>query len=861
MTSKKLTRRRFLGTTTGAGLGSLAPAFPIKWATEGGTVNAIAVGHEYREDDMPAITVAPDGTVWVAWLSFNGNRDDLAIRAYKDNVWQNLQWVPGTSGDSWLPQVATDSRNRVWVVWSQQSDGQWDIYARRFDPERQRWDALERWTRDPLPDINPRAWSDGKGRAAVVWQGFRRHSPPSTRASCNIFLRILDGEAWSDEIRVTQREANDWEPSVAMDSRGTAWVAYDSYKSGHYDVFLTPIRNGKPAGEIPVAATPRFDARATVAVDPTDRVWVAWESGHPNWGKDHGSILGDHQIGVPLGGFREPKIRCYENGNWLEPPAPLAAAFGKSNTYQPHVYSDGAGSVWVVAKVRELATHRPPYPEKEAFWEKNPNQFGYWEYRVTHWDQNRWSDPNPLPNSKGRSSTRMGAALGRDNNLWLAWSTDNRTEVYYHRPIRQQVYAGMALAPSGKGPIELRPAEKESDPPAPVPPPEASALKTIREQRVFIDGKDKRLLRGDFHRHTELSWDEGGRMDGSLQDFYRYMLDVASLDFGANTDHQGGAWPYWWWYSLKMTDMFHVPGTYVGFYAHERSASYPFGHRNVFYPRRSDAHMVPYFERRGIEYYNLPLSSEGDEPADECGLLVENDLQLLHEEVGARHGITIPHTTGTGMGTDWRDVHPEVEPVVEIFQGLRKCYEQVGAPYCITEQEAQEAAASLPPWPQVMHTQRPEGMVVNAWEKGHRLGVIASSDHVSTHISYAIAFTDEPTREGILDAFRRRHTYGATDNIILEVRMGEYFMGDLVTISGPVPPLRIKARGTGVISRLDVMKDGKVIHSAEPNEENVILEFQPLNSDGSRHYYYVRLMQKDGMIAWSSPLFVNWKQL
>jgi len=513
----------------------------------------------------------------------------------------------------------------------------------------------------------------------------------------------------------------------------------------------------------------------------------------------------------------------------------------------------------VVAKVRELARYRPAYPQKEAFWETWENQYGYWEYRITHLDQNRWSEPNPLPASKGRSSTRINAALAPNDNLWLTWPTDNRTVAYYHRPIRQQVYADMILALSGKGPAELKPAEEESAQPAPEPTHETRDLEVMRQHRTTIDGKEHCLYRGDFHRHTELSWDEGGRMDGSLQDFYRYMLDVASLDFGANTEHQGGAWPYWWWYSLKMTDMYHVPGAYVGFYAYERSASFPFGHHNVFYPRRADARMVPFFLRCGVGFYTFPLSSEGDEPADECGLLVENDIQLLADEVGARHGIIIPHTTGTGMGTDWRDHNTDVEPVVEIFQGLRQCYEQVGAPYCITEQEAQEAARSVPPWPAVMDTDRPEGMVVNAWGKGYRLGVIASSDHVSTHISYAMVYTDDPTREGILNAFRKRHTYGATDNILLEVRMGEHFMGDLVSSAGPLPPLRIKARGTGIISKVDVIKDGKVIHTAEPDQQQVSLEYQDEDLDNRRHYYYVRLLQKDGMIAWSSPLFVNWQ--
>src|SRR5450755_1628359 len=96
-----------------------------------------AVGHQYREDDWPAIAASPDGSLWVAWLSFNGSYDDVAIRQYRNGVWSNIHWVPNTSGDSWLPQIAVDAQNRPWVVWSQQLDANWDLYARRFDPAQQ----------------------------------------------------------------------------------------------------------------------------------------------------------------------------------------------------------------------------------------------------------------------------------------------------------------------------------------------------------------------------------------------------------------------------------------------------------------------------------------------------------------------------------------------------------------------------------------------------------------------------------------------------------------------------------------------------------------------------------------------------
>ncbi|MGH9723393.1 MAG: hypothetical protein ACRD8O_24545, partial [Bryobacteraceae bacterium] len=119
-------------------------------------IQATAVGHEFRQEDWPSIAAAPDGSLWVAWLSFVGDRDDVVIRRYREGRWGNIQWVPGTSGDSFLPQAAVDAQNRVWVVWSQQVNGNWDLYARRFDPAAQEWGRMERLTADALPDINPR---------------------------------------------------------------------------------------------------------------------------------------------------------------------------------------------------------------------------------------------------------------------------------------------------------------------------------------------------------------------------------------------------------------------------------------------------------------------------------------------------------------------------------------------------------------------------------------------------------------------------------------------------------------------------------------------------------------------------------
>ena len=109
---------------------------------------------------------------------------------------------------------------------------------------------------------------------------------------------------------------------------------------------------------------------------------------------------------------------------------------------------------------------------------------------------------------------------------------------------------------------------------------------------------------------------------------------------------------------------------------------------------------------------------------------------MLYDYLKEHDGICASHTSATGMGTDWRDNEPEVEPFVEIYQGHRQSYEHLGAP-----RRPRRPGESIGGW-------QPLGMVWNALAMQYRLGFQASSDHISTHISYAVALAEDTTRAG-----------------------------------------------------------------------------------------------------------------
>ena len=804
---------------------------------------------DFRDDDYPSIALADDNTAWAVWQSYSGRSDEIRLSKYDghDSAWRTFTRVPGVSGDVWRPQLALDGRGLLWVVWSQQLDGNFDLYARALDEAQNQWLDLVRLSNHPNPDFDHHLVTDSQGGLWVVWQGF--HGDNS-----DIFLRHYDGSAnstWGRQIQITDHPANDWEPRLAVDSGGRAHIVWDTYRNGNYDVFMRRYSDGQLGAETPVADTPKFEAHASVAIDKSDRVWVAWDEAPANWAKDTGLTVdpewlekGEEAWDVWLNNLASPGSRIYtarqinlaifEGGQKKAPAEGIQAALSRqeiSDQDYPQLVADpGTGRMG-------LLFHRWDRFFKRASVGLRPT---FWQHAVIFYDGDRWSQVYTMPESMGRPSMRSDAAFSPSGTLWTVWPTDGRFEGRSIEDLVGNVYCGR-IEPDGAGtePVVTAWQDSKAEPVSPVHPNEAAEVAAIRKYRTRIDGAENRIVRGDLHRHTEFSWDSGGgNVDGSAFDFYRYMMDAAAMDFGGITDHNsGGDYEYGWWLIEKTCDLYHVPRAFTTLYGYERSVSYPFGHRNIFHVTRGNP-VVSFFTRPSIDEGRPRIAADD-------ALQLSDDTRLLHEALRESGGISIPHTTGSNMGTDWADNDPEVEPVVEIFQGDRVNYETPGAP-----------RAPRGPEDKPVGGYEEAGFVWNAYRKGYRIGTTASSDHWSTHISYTMVFTEQPTREAIFEAIKRRHTYGATDNIILDYRMGSHFMGDEFTASA-APLLKIRIQGTDAVAKIEVIKNEQVVYTATPNQKDVSLTYRDEGGLDRDSYYYVRIVQKDREVAWGSPIWVN----
>ncbi|MGH9657515.1 MAG: hypothetical protein ACRD96_03165, partial [Bryobacteraceae bacterium] len=707
------------------------------------------------------------------------------------------------------------------VFWSARQNGNFDIWGRAV--ENGKPGTTVRISSEPGSDIDPVAATDSSGRVWVAWQGWRKR-----RAA--IFAASQSGATFSRQMEVSSSPASEWNPAIAASSDGRVTIAWDSYRAGNYDVMLRTATNGSWAAETSAIASAAYEAYPSVAYDNTGRLWLAYELGSERWGKDFGA---DETSGIALYKGRAIKLLGFERdgktvettadlgsllpgvpaqradstarqndvADWLKPSPDLFKKrprnqanpnAGAPRNTMPRLLADSSGRLWL------------------AFRSSHPIWWGplgtVWTEYVISYDGSKWSGPVFLTHSDNLLDNRPALAAPEPGRLLVVGSSDNRRQFHLSQvaaipeivtdPYNNDLWANEIALPPARGPLSVR---AGAAPPRGIDPDsrkEASAVAVLRRARIKSAEGDLRIIRGEFHRHSEVSMDGGN--DGSLIDQWRYMLDPGDMDWVGCCDHDnGGGREYSWWITQKLTDVFHSPGQFVSMFSYERSVPYPEGHRNVVFVQRG-IRTLPRLPRMTPE-------SSGHAP----------DTQMFYRYLRQFSGIVAMHTSGTNMGSDWRDNDPVVEPVVEIYQGLRQNYEMPDAPRSNKEDD------SIGGW-------RPKGFVNLALEMGYKMSFQASSDHVSTHMSYCNILARDNTREALLDAFHKRHVYGATDDILADFRSGGHIMGDAFSTATP-PELNVKLVGTAPFAKVDVIKDNKYVYSQKPGRPDVQFTWRDQN--------------------------------
>ncbi|MDR7542715.1 MAG: CehA/McbA family metallohydrolase [Armatimonadota bacterium] len=348
---------------------------------------------------------------------------------------------------------------------------------------------------------------------------------------------------------------------------------------------------------------------------------------------------------------------------------------------------------------------------------------------------------------------------------------------------------------------------------------------------------------GDPHVHTTLS-------DGvaSPEFALAYGRDVACLDFAAITDHDIEYHHAWFtrrcqrltdeaWLALAQTiGRYRADGRFAVLRGYEWTGR-PYGDRCVYL--RSDGTAMYRYE-------------PGSAPTPEA-------LWRELKRTAPREALVVPHTPASGfMGTDWTEHDEDLETLVEIY--------------------SMHGASECPGGPAEMTGAVPGRYVRDALARGYRLGFVAGGDmHSSQPGNPLLAFgpyrtlrfkpgltavlADRLDEGTILDAMRERRTYATTGaRILLQFSVNDVPLGgSLVPGAGRPVIVRGRVHGTAALAEVALIRDGVAAYAAHPRQEDFEVTWedpQPVAA-GDASYYYLRAVQADGEVAWSSPVWVR----
>src|SRR5262249_18154733 len=144
--------------------------------------------------------------------------------------WSDAEALTPAGQDVFHTSIAEDARGRVWVVWSQREGEAWDLVGRVR--EGTVWSSPRKLTNEQGPSFFHKLVRDRKGTLHLIWVAHQD-------AASHVMWSRLEGDRWSTPVEVSGPNA--WMPDADCDSKGDLYVAWDSYRTGNYNVFLRRI--------------------------------------------------------------------------------------------------------------------------------------------------------------------------------------------------------------------------------------------------------------------------------------------------------------------------------------------------------------------------------------------------------------------------------------------------------------------------------------------------------------------------------------------------------------------------------------------------------------------------------------------
>jgi len=177
-------------------------------------------------DANPSIAQASDGKIWVVWKSYRTGNADLFYKVYdssKVHPWSSEKRLTTDINVDEKPAIMQAKDGKIWVVWSTNRDGNYEIYYKTSSDNGATWSWPEKnLTRNPKDDECPSIMQAANGTIWLAWSANRT-------GNYEIYYKTSsdNGATWSRDMLIPDLiDTNDWDPAITEAADGKIWCVW-----------------------------------------------------------------------------------------------------------------------------------------------------------------------------------------------------------------------------------------------------------------------------------------------------------------------------------------------------------------------------------------------------------------------------------------------------------------------------------------------------------------------------------------------------------------------------------------------------------------------------------------------------------